>query len=1325
MITNNAATGNSGDNVGGGIDNVGTLTSQNDTLSNNTASGGNDAYGGGVYNSGTATLTNDLISGNQATASQNYTEGGGIFNTGTLTSLNNQIFDNTSSGTTAAGDQGGGIFTQGVLTSTNDAIYQNEATTVNGYGPSGGGVQISSGSATLTNDTISGNSLSTPSPNYLPSGGGIYIYQDATVTLTDTTVTGNSAPASNNGQYSPGGGAGIYLYSQDTLNLANSIVALNTGGGGDLGFYSYNNNVAGTINAHSSLIGDNSSGLTNGVNGNIVNPSNQNIFATSGVANNGGPTPTIALAAGSPAIGAGGSLGTVTADNGNTLTVNNTTFLAVGDLLRIGSEIVQVTAITSGSGTSGTLTVTRAQDGTTQANLANQSILLAYDQRGVTRTNNDLGAMASFLIPAAVAFENVPSSGTAGLTLSSPLTVAVLDAFGTVVAGNTSTVTLTVVSGPGGFASGSTTSVAVVNGVATFSNLAFTVPGTYTLMATDGTLASAVSTNLVVNPSNTGSTTIVVNSLTDDTLPASASHMTLRDAIAQANTDTGGDTIVFAPGLSGTITLNQGELDITNSMTIEGPGASALTICGNNASGIFEISSSTADVGISGLTLTGGQSSTGGGAIYNAGTLASSNNVITNNAATGNSGDNVGGGIDNVGTLTSQNDTLSNNTASGGNDAYGGGVYNSGTATLTNDLISGNQATASQNYTEGGGIFNTGTLTSLNNQIFDNTSSGTTAAGDQGGGIFTQGVLTSTNDAIYQNEATTVNGYGPSGGGVQISSGSATLTNDTISGNSLSTPSPNYLPSGGGIYIYQDATVTLTDTTVTGNSVPASNNGQYSPGGGAGIYLYSQDTLNLANSIVALNTGGGGDLGFYSYNNNVAGTINAHSSLIGDNSSGLTNGVNGNIVNPSNQNIFATSGVANNGGPTPTIALAAGSPAIGAGGSLGTVTADNGNTLTVNNTTFLAVGDLLRIGSEIVQVTAITSGSGTSGTLTVTRRSGWTTQANLANQSILLAYDQRGVTRTNNDLGAMASFLIPAAVAFENVPSSGTAGLTLSSPLTVAVLDAFGTVVAGNTSTVTLTVVSGPGGFASGSTTSVAVVNGVATFSNLAFTVPGTYTLMATDGTLASAVSTNLVVNPSNTGSTTIVVNSLTDDTLPASASHMTLRDAIAQANTDTGGDTIVFAPGLSGTITLNQGELDITNSMTIEGPGASTLTISGNNASGIFDISSSTADVSISGLTLTGGQSSAGGGAIYNAGTLASSNNVITNNAATGNSGDNVGGGIDNVGTLTSQNDTLSNNTASGGNDAYGGGVYNSGMATLEQLSNVVFQECVRRRPA
>jgi hypothetical protein len=77
--------------------------------------------------------------------------------------------------------------------------------------------------------------------------------------------------------------------------------------------------------------------------------------------------------------------------------------------------------------------------------------------------------------------------------------------------------------------------------------------------------------------------------------------------------------------------------------------------------------------------------------------------------------------------------------------------------------------------------------------------------------------------------------------------------------------------------------------------------------------------------------------------------------------------------------------------------------------------------------------------------------------------------------------------------------------------------------------------------------------------------------------------------------------------STFVVTNLL--DSGPGS-----LRYEIQLANANPGADTINFKKGLTGTITLTSGELDITDSLTINGPGTNKLSASGGGTSRVFD---------------------------------------------------------------------------------------------------------------
>src|SRR5215470_11221061 len=86
------------------------------------------------------------------------------------------------------------------------------------------------------------------------------------------------------------------------------------------------------------------------------------------------------------------------------------------------------------------------------------------------------------------------------------------------------------------------------------------------------------------------------------------------------------------------------------------------------------------------------------------------------------------------------------------------------------------------------------------------------------------------------------------------------------------------------------------------------------------------------------------------------------------------------------------------------------------------------------------------------------------------------------------------------------------------------------------------------------------------------------------------------------------------------------------------LRDAVARANAQAGADVIVFQEGLTGTIALTGGQLDLTDDLTINGPGADKLTVSGGNASRVFPVEAGET-VSLSGLTIIGGKAGSGNG--------------------------------------------------------------------------------------
>jgi hypothetical protein len=112
----------------------------------------------------------------------------------------------------------------------------------------------------------------------------------------------------------------------------------------------------------------------------------------------------------------------------------------------------------------------------------------------VSQTETGSPAAASQL-----AFSQQPSTTTAGQAIAPAVTVQVQDQFGNVVTTDTSNVSMVISSG-GVLSGASTTTVAAVAGVATFTNLVPTKAGTFTLSASDGALTGATSNNFTVNP---------------------------------------------------------------------------------------------------------------------------------------------------------------------------------------------------------------------------------------------------------------------------------------------------------------------------------------------------------------------------------------------------------------------------------------------------------------------------------------------------------------------------------------------------------------------------------------------------------------------------------------------------------------------------------------------------------------------------------------------------------------------------------------------------------------------------------------------------------
>ena len=179
-----------------------------------------------------------------------------------------------------------------------------------------------------------------------------------------------------------------------------------------------------------------------------------------------------------------------------------------------------------------------------------------------------------------------------------------------------------------------------------------------------------------------------------------------------------------------------------------------------------------------------------------------------------------------------------------------------------------------------------------------------------------------------------------------------------------------------------------------------------------------------------------------------------------------------------------------------------------------------------------------------------------------------------------------------------------------------------------------------------------------------------------------------------------------------LALTTLEDRTLPSTLvvtnlldhGDGSLRDQIAAA---AAGDTITFDSSLRGTITLDSGELDITRALTIQGPGAATLTVSGGNAQRVFHIEPSTA-ATIADLTIANGSAPDFGAGIASEGSLTLRNSTLTNNSAP------TGAGLYFLAhnaasaSLTVSGSTFTNNSGGDGTGIYSNVTARSGLVNV-----------------
>jgi hypothetical protein len=336
----------------------------------------------------------------------------------------------------------------------------------------------------------------------------------------------------------------------------------------------------------------------------------------------------------------------------------------------------------------------------------------------------------------------------------------------------------------------------------------------------------------------------------------------LREAILAANSEPGADLISFAPAArDGSIALTGGQLNITDDLTIDGPGANHLTVSGNNSSRVFSISGGTTDVELSGLTIADGMATgttvvgpsgsvtMGGGILNSGGNLTVSQVTLSNNRVVGFNG--AGGAIASVlgATLSVEHGTFTGNRATGSNFGFGGGtgggIFSDAGSTLivAHSTFTGNQGIGSDGSAgrggvgRGGAIDNRGSRATVSYSVFaDNlASSGRGANGGPGqngslGGDAVGGAITNYDGSLL----------GPSAPAIMSVAHCAFTGNRALAGTGGNGGLGGNGGNGGmGIAGAiqnrgQGTAVLISDSTFTGNQALAGAGGSGGVGGNGG-----------------------------------------------------------------------------------------------------------------------------------------------------------------------------------------------------------------------------------------------------------------------------------------------------------------------------------------------------------------------------------------------------------------------------------------------------------------------------------------------------------
>jgi hypothetical protein len=1233
--------GGGGNFYGGGIENNGSLTLNSDTVT--------DSVGGytGIDNAGTLVIDNTTISNNDA----NNGEGG--FGGG----INNQagakltLTDSTISGNIAV--DSGGIYNAGTAALTGVTISRNSSSYVaspGGIGVGGDGGVGNVGTMTLTNCTIYGNST-----GYAAGGIGNY----GSLTLTNSTVSGNTASSQGQGEFgyltpTPGAGGGLFAYHAKSTVVQNSIIAGNTavtGVDADGAVQSSGHNLIGQTNGST---GFKSTDLT----GTSAKPLNALL---SPLGSFGGPTQTLVPMSGSPAI-----------DHGSNALVPAGVTTDQRGLPRIANHTVDIGAVEV-QPSSAHITVTA------RANLtATEGGSYSLSPASFSETGG-AGPYTVEVIWGDGTPENVFPVASAGAVPRTPHTYAEEGTYHGVVTifdgmGHNSAPTPFTVKVADAPLSGS--AAAALSGVAAGVPLALQVAA-----FSDGNPNSTISdfsASINWGDGTTSAGVVASQALGTTTGPY---DVTGTHTYAKAGTykftvtaaDVGGAKVT----VSSTITCLSAKAIIVNTTKDQTDPANSGTVSLRDAVAMADKSTTPTAISFDPKVFATPQTIT----------LDGSPLVLSSQTTISIVGPSAGVTI---------------------NGNYRSDVF---------DIDSGVRASlAGLTITQAHiGVSNSGTSFLTNCSV---TSSDFGGVSNSGGLMFLTGVTVSGNRAQQ-------------GGGIENNDGTLTLIDSTIANNTAKA-------SGGGIdsgSSDSQAMLSLYDSTVSGNTADVNTNGPYGPSGGVGIN--NGGTLITANSIIAGNVSDGNSAGPDVFGFGVVDSLGFN--LVGqtDGSSGWTStDLTGTLTKPLDAMLGA---LADNGGPTQTLLPLMGSPAIDHGSNAlvppGITTDQRGSPRIVNGVVDIGAIEVRPSQAKIV----VTARSG----LTATEGGSYSLSAGSFTETGAVGPYTAVVNWGDGTPNTVYS--VPSPGALPRVPHTyamegtyhgvvtvfdGTGADSAPTSFTVKVADAplsgsatglpevaagvpFSTEVAafsdadpnGMVSYYTATINWGDGTKSSGAV----AVNSDSTGGT--FLVTGTHTYAKAGAfkltvTVADFGGSTLVVSSNVTcvNAKLVLVNTTQDQTNPAGSKTISLRDAIALADTSTvpikiGFDPTVFATAK--TITLNASLPDLRGPtpISIVSPAAG-VTIAGDDQFSLIYVDDN-ASASFSGLTITGG-----GPGITNSGA-----SFLTNCSIVGNSDDGYGGGISSEGGSM----VLTGVTISGNQADFGGGIEGELSANLTLIDCTV----------